>query len=216
MPNIANPDQADSMSSTEQYFFQSILPSDRYPEFMPYQVNCENADLLLTLQVGAALASYIDGWAEPVIYPTHSTAAYHAYRDTLLRPPQFASIGTFTVMFRTTMPTDNLLVETEVAYRALSSQAVAQLVAAASAGELPPLIGGWVLTHKLVLENCGGFTLLHVKVTELQPTEYRYEKPPAASVPTNNALLELGVLKKRRSFKRFLAGSNVSNTTSYS
>ena len=144
MPNTANPDQTESLSSTEQYFLQSILPSDSFPKFMPYQVNGEPADLLLTMQVGAALANCIDGWDEPVIYPTHSTDAYDAYRDTLLRPPQFASIGTFTAMFRTTMPTDNLLVETEVAYWTLSAQAVAQLVAAASAGELPLLISGWV------------------------------------------------------------------------
>lgn len=200
MPNNET-DPTRASDTMALYFFKAIAPTGKYPSFMPmYQINGEAFDFLLPADVGDALAASIDLMVAPILYASDKLANYNGYRDSLLTPPKFASRGTYRCDFRTSVPNDNANVKTVLDYRTLSELAVTILMDSASAGELDDVLAGWVLTHSMALNYCGGFTLLRVGVTETLPTNYDTNR-----TPNRNDLRISAAPNRRHSFKQYLS-----------
>ena len=197
---------AETSADMALYFFQALDPNPKYPAFNPaYQISGDELDFMLPADAGDALAEYIDGWDTSTSYAADSIADFNAYRNSFRHSSQRSSKITFNFISDVRITPDDLTLTTTLDYRTLNEIAVAILVAVANAGGLDDVLTRWMLTHKAAMYNCGGFTLMAVKVTETLPGNCEGDR-----TPNSNKLLGIEGSEQRRSFKQYLAAEPLS------
>lgn len=155
-------------AETTLYLFRRIFPQDGYPCFMHMIiVGDEVADFMLPADAGGALATCIDVTRPGLLYPTETFKDFRRYRLELESnktvPPSYT---VFDRQLDQIVREGRKIYRIRFCYRTLSEHAVSLLLADDRAAKVDEVLHYWVRHHRTLLETCGGFTLLEVRLKD--------------------------------------------------